>query len=143
MAIAKVFKNQIQNCKVIHPDGRIILFFKGKHITTIKKDIDYLEELAQESGSYVFIDPEESEIDTEDMTEEGRIAKLKREAIEEYKAQQALAANHVSTSTQGALIPGDSKTVAPASAESLSGIGASIGGVKVTMPSGSDAKVSE
>lgn len=128
MPIAKVFKNQIQNCKVVHPDGRIIVFFKGKHITTIQKDIDYLEEMAQEQGSYVYIDPEESEVDTEELTEEGRIAKLKREAIEEYKAQQALAATHSSTSTANDLTPGTSKTVMPVMAESISG-------VKVTAPS--------
>ncbi len=93
MALAKVFKNQLPNCKVLHPDGRLVVFFNGKHISTNQKDIDYLTQLSEEPGSYVFIDPEEHEIDTEDLTPAGRIAKLQREAVENYIAQQKLAAN--------------------------------------------------
>jgi hypothetical protein len=103
MAIAKVFKNRIQNARVFDETGRMIIFYNGKHITTIKRDIDFLQKMVDEGDAYVFVDPKEVEVDTEDLTDEGRIAKLKREAIAEFLASQKAAATHSSTSTEGKL----------------------------------------
>lgn len=114
MPIVKVFKNHIKNCKVVTPTGRHLAFFNGKHLTSVEKDIEYLTEMSKEEGSYVYIDPKEPEIDTEELTEEGRIAKAKREAVEEFKKQQALAANHNSNSSPSPLNVATSKTVTPA-----------------------------
>lgn len=109
--IAKVFKNYVPNSKVVTPEGRIILFIGGKHITQIKKDIEYLTDLVEAGDKYVYIDPNEAEVDTEELTVEGRTAKIKREAIAEYLAQQARAAEHNSTSEQGELGAGTSSTL--------------------------------
>lgn len=118
MALAKVFKNRVPNCKVFTPAGRQITFHHGKHITQIQKDIEYLESLVAENDAYVFIDPNEYEIDTEDLTPEGMIKKLKREAVEEYLAAQAAASAQNSTSKQGELGAGTSKTVTPQAVDS-------------------------
>ena len=96
--IAKVFKNRVPNCKVFHPKGRQITFVGGKHITQIKLDIDYLQSLVDEGDPHVYIDQDEFEVDTDELTVEGRVAKIKREAIEEFLAAQAAAANHTSSS---------------------------------------------
>jgi predicted HicB family RNase H-like nuclease len=103
MAIAKVFKNRIHNARVFDETGRMIIFYNGKHITTIQRDIDFLQKMVDDNDAYVFVDPNEVEVDTEELTEEGRIAKLKREAIAEFLAAQAAAAKHSSTSTEGKL----------------------------------------
>jgi len=100
MAIAKVFHNSVPNCKVVHPNGRQIIFANGKHITTLKIDIDYLESLVAAGDQYVSVDPNELEVDTDELTPEGRIAKLQREAVEAYKAQVALASAQESKSDQ-------------------------------------------
>jgi len=100
MAMAKVFHNSVPNCKVIHPNGRQIIFANGKCITSIKVDIDYLESLVASGDQFISVDPNELEIDTEDLTEAGRIKKLQREAVEAYKAQVALASAQVSKSTE-------------------------------------------
>jgi len=120
MALAKVFKNRVANCKVFTPEGRQITFVNHKHITTIEKDIKYLTELVEEGDAYVYIDQNEVEVDTEDLSPEGQIRKLKREAVEEYLAQQARAAQHESTSVQGQLNPGTTKTISPVMMESSS-----------------------
>lgn len=86
MALAKVFKNRVPNCRISHPDGTIITFNNGKCITTLQRDIDYLNKVVADGDTYVYIDPEESEVDTEELTTEGMHAKLKREAVEEYIA---------------------------------------------------------
>ena len=111
MAIAKIFKNRIPNARVFHPDGRMVTFVSGKCITTVEKDIKYLQSLVDEGDAYVYIDPKEAEIDTEEMTEEGRLAKLKREAIAEFLEAQKAAASHNSSSTQGGLNAGTSATL--------------------------------
>lgn len=118
MPLAKVFKNRVPNCKVFTPAGRQITFHNGKHITQIKQDIEYLEALVAGGDDYVFIDQNEYEIDTEDLTAEGMIKKLKREAVEEYLAAQAAASAQNSTSQQGGLGAGTSKTVTPQAVES-------------------------
>lgn len=113
MSLAKVFKNRVPNCKVFTPAGRQITFHNGKHITQIEGDIKYLEEVVANGDAYVYIDPEEVEVDTEDLTPEGMVRKLKREAIEEYLAAQAAASALDSKSVQGDLGAGTSKTVSP------------------------------
>lgn len=113
MPIAHVFKNQIKNCKVITPEGRILTFFAGKHITTIEKDIEFLTAMSKEPGSYVSIDPKEPTIDTEDLTEEGRINRIKREAVAEFLEQQKRAANMISNSKPQELGAGTSATFNP------------------------------
>lgn len=100
MAMAKVFHNSVPNCKVFHPNGRQITFANGKCITSIKLDIDYLELMVAEGDAYISIDPNEFEVDTDDLTEEGRVKKLQAEAVEAYKAQVALASKQESTSNQ-------------------------------------------
>lgn len=107
--IAKVFKNHVTNCKVFTPEGRQITFVNGSHITQIKKDIDYLQSCVDAGDQYIYIDPNEVEVNIEELTVEGRTAKLKREAVEEYLAAQAAASAHSSTSTQGGLGAGTSK----------------------------------
>ena len=98
MAIAKVFKNRIPNCRAATPTGRIIIFTNGQHITTYQPDIDYLEGLVAEgSNPYIYIDEDEKTVDTDELSVEGRIKKLKREAVEEYLATVATA----SASTEG------------------------------------------
>lgn len=143
MAMAKVFKNRVPNCKVFHPNGRQITFIGGKHITQIEKDIKYLESLVAEGDPHVYIDPEEHEVDTEELTPEGRMAKIKREAIQEFLAEQARAANMVSNSVDKdkpqALNAGTSATLVNAM-ESTSAAGKVVaapentGGVKVSAP---------
>ena len=76
--------------------------------------------MASEPGSYVYIDPKESEIDTEELTPEGKLEKIKREAIAEFLAAQAAAAGHNSSSEQKQLLPGTSATVSPVAVESVS-----------------------
>jgi hypothetical protein len=100
MAMAKVFHNSVPNCKVIHPDGRQIIFANGKCITTLKVDIDYLESLVAAGDQFVSVDPDCLEIDTEELTEAGRIKKLQNEAVEAYKAQVAAASALNSSSAQ-------------------------------------------
>lgn len=119
MAIAKVFKNRVLNCNVSTPEGRIITFIEGHHITTNKKDIEFLEkEITEGNNSFLYVDPDNLEVDTDELSEEGRIAKIKRLAVEEYiKTNEA---NKVTTSTQGELNPGTSATVNPTSIQSLS-----------------------
>lgn len=107
--MAKVFKNTVPNCKVFTPEGRQITFVHGKHITQIKKDIEYLNSIVEAGDQYVYIDPEESEVDVEELTAEGRMAKLKREAVEEYLATVAAATAKNSTSDQNiGVMPGTS-----------------------------------
>lgn len=136
MAIAKVFKNRVLNCRVIHPDGRIIIFDNGSHITVLKKDIDYLQSLVDEGDAYVYIDHNEVEVDTEELSIEGRINKLKREAVEEFLAAQAVKADSTSdTSTE--LKPGSSATLLNAIASNSGNTGAPVAsstGVQVTLP---------
>lgn len=147
MAIAKVFKNHVANCRVSHPDGTIISFNHGKCITTHKKDIEYLQSLVDAGDTYVYVDPDEAEVDTEELSVEGRIAKLKREAIEEYKATLAnmpaslgdsapVTGNTLGMGTSGTVLnslESNSATTAPGS--SAPAENASIGaGVKVSVP---------
>lgn len=87
MALAKVFKNHVPNCKVFTPTGVQIVFHHGKCITQFKHEIEYLQSLVDAGDPYVYVDPEESEVDTDELTAEGRMAKLKREAVEEYLAK--------------------------------------------------------
>ena len=118
MSLAKVFKNRVPNCKVFTPAGRQITFHNGKHITQIKGDIKYLEEVVANGDAYVYIDPAEVEVDTEELTPAGMVRKLKREAVEEYLATQAAASALNSVSEQKALGAGTSKTVSPIGIES-------------------------
>lgn len=116
MAQAKQYFNRIPNCKVIHPDGRIITFYNFKHISTVKIDQDYLDELIQEPGSFVYIKEDEYEIDTDDFTEEGRIRKIKKEGIKEFLAQQERAAQMSSSSSSEGLKAATTADVTPAKA---------------------------
>lgn len=127
MAMAKVYKNRVPNCKVFHPKGRQITFIGGKHITQVKTDIDYLQSLVDEGDPHVYVDPEEHEVDTEELTPEGRMAKIKREAIEEFLAAQAAAANHNSSSDQ-------SKDVKAGTSAQLMAEHSAGAGVKVSAP---------
>lgn len=111
MPIAKVFHNHVKNCQVSHPDGRVTTFNNGKHITTIEKDIEYLQSLVDANDDFVFVDPECLEVDTEELTPAGIINKLKREAVEEFLAAQAAASATESTSDQGRFNPGTSATL--------------------------------
>jgi len=107
--IAKVFKNYVPNCKVFTPEGRQITFVNGSHITQIEKDIEYLQSCVDAGDQYVYIDPNEVEVNTEELTVEGRMAKLKREAVEEYLATVAAASAQNSISVQSDLGAGTSK----------------------------------
>lgn len=120
MAIAKVFKNRVLNCHVSTPEGRLITFVEGHHITTIQKDIDFLEkEIEEGNNPFLYVDPNELEVDTDELSEEGRIRKIKRQAIEEYLKQQE--ANKVSVSIQGEIGAGTSETVNPPTIDAVVG----------------------
>lgn len=112
MAMAKVFKNRVLNCHVSTPEGRLITFVEGHHITTIQKDIDFLEkEIAEGNNDFLYVDPNELEVDTEELSEEGRINKIKRQAIEEYLRNQKASSN--SHAVPSDVNPGTSATVNP------------------------------
>lgn len=108
MAMAKVFCNHVPNCKVFTPNGRQIMFINGKHITQFQPDIDYLQSLVDAGDDYVHVNQAELEVDTEELTVEGRIKKLKREAVEEYLATVAAASGVQPGTQQAALNPGSS-----------------------------------
>lgn len=142
MAMAKIFRNTVPNCNVIHPDGRIVTFHGGKHITSIAKDADFLQQLADANEAGVFIDANEFEVDTEELTPEGMLKKIKREAVEEFLAQQKLAAQHNSSSAQGnvlgaatsANIVNSLESNGEATVKSAEPAPAATAGVKVTLP---------
>jgi hypothetical protein len=123
---AKIFRNHVHNCRVFHPDGRQIQFLAGKHVTTLSKDIDYLQSLVDAGDQYVYIDAKEFEVDVEELTPEGRLNKIKKQAIEEYLAGQA-AADKISINsgvqnTLGAASSSDAATGQVAANEKQTGI---------------------
>lgn len=111
MSLAHVFYNQVKNCRVIHPDGRVITFTEGKCITQSQRDIDYLNKLVADGDDYVYVDPKELTVDTEDLTVEGYKRKIAREAVEAYKKEQAALVGRESFSQQGELGMGTTATL--------------------------------
>ena len=89
---AKVFRNNLASTRLITPAGRLIIFTNHKCIAVKQEDMDYLDACAANDNECgVFIDPNEYEVDTEDLTEEGRKEKIRREAITDYIASQQAA----------------------------------------------------
>lgn len=86
---AFVFRNTERNTNLISPKGRLITFLSNKTIVSHPDDIAFLRACVDNNNECgVFIDPNEFEVDTDDLTPEGRVEKIRREAIAEYIANQ-------------------------------------------------------
>lgn len=88
---AKVYFHPEKSTRIISPAGRLTVFFNHKFVAIKQEDMDYLDAcVANNNECGVYINPDEYEVDTEEMTEEGRKEKIRREAVEEYiKSAQA------------------------------------------------------
>lgn len=86
---AFIFRNTERNTNIISPAGRLVSFINNKTLVSHADDIKYLQACVDNNNECgVFIDPSEFEVDTEDLTPEGRNEKIRREAIAEYIASQ-------------------------------------------------------
>lgn len=86
---AFIFRNTERNTNIISPAGRLVSFINNKALVSHPDDIKYLQACVDNNNECgVFIDPAEFEVDTEDLTPEGRNEKIRREAIADYIASQ-------------------------------------------------------
>lgn len=134
MAIQKIFKSTVSTLRFYCKDGFPVTFVLGKFTTDNKKVEDELMEEVGVIGRhkskhpYIFIDENESEVDTEALspTEQLKLQlkeEARREVLAEIKAEQERAmnasANISSTDTPSNSTAANTATIAAASAESI------------------------
>lgn len=88
MAIKKVYKSGQANMTFITRSGKSIVFFDHRHITDDEKDIGELDEEIKSRNPYIYVDPEEKEIDT---TLQDKIKAAQLEATRKVLAEEAKA----------------------------------------------------
>lgn len=125
--IKKVFKSTSKNvCFTFAHSNKKIQFLQGVYFTDVPQEIAALEHEIQLGHPMFYIDPDESEIDTE--AEAKARQKLKDEAVAEYLASQAALKDtrkDMGTTTQEQIKPAGTDKLAMLIAGSTSGSPAS------------------
>lgn len=105
MTIRAIFKSRIPNIQYIFKSGKSAPFLGGRYTTDVDTEIDELMAEIVDVGvdksrhPHIYVDEAESEIDSEAETP---IQAIRRKAVEEYIASQAVAMDKskLSKSTQ-------------------------------------------
>jgi len=116
MAIARVFKSQVQSIKYIFKNGKEAPFVFGKYYTDNATEIAELEQEIALGHPQIFIDSEEKEVDTEKMDP---LSRLREKIIAEYLEEQAKQldpSNDFGNTLPQSVKPASSSDVAAASA---------------------------
>lgn len=114
--ILRVFKCTIPSCNFIFSNGKPAIFVQGVYRTAVDWEIAELEKEVASGHPHVYIDAKEREIDSEMVDP---MNALRAKIIAEYKATMEAATNpdnDMGKSAQGAVIPANSRDVAPAAA---------------------------
>lgn len=101
MAIKKIFKSRSPRVAyTFQCNNRKIIFTHGNYFTSIPEEIEEFEKEIAMGNPMFYIDPQDSELDTE--AEAKRIAALKAEAVAEYlDSQNKLADPNTDMGTTG------------------------------------------
>ena len=120
MSVKKIYKNRIMSSRYLFADGHEAAFVAGKYYTDITGEIEELNAEILKGHPHLYVDPADAEIDTDNLDP---FAEIKRQAVEQYIADQAAAssqANDRGTTAQVAVTPASSATVAVGAADSNS-----------------------
>jgi hypothetical protein len=116
MTMLRVFKGTMPSFNYIFGNGKPAIFVQGVYRTNVDWEIASLENEIKNGHPHIYIDPNETEIDSE-MVDPMNV--LRAKIIAEYVAAQAKAtdpSNDGGTYTPQALKPGNSQDVADAAA---------------------------
>lgn len=87
MAIVTLFKNRFGPVNVSTPKGEVLKFAAGRYFTQNKAHEKYLQQLADNNESGVYVDPNEKTVDTENLDPMAAIkAKIRAEIEADIKA---------------------------------------------------------
>ena len=119
MALKKVYKNRVLSSRFVFKDGHEAAFVLGKYFTDVEAEITELEHEIKVGHPFLYIDPDETEIDSENVDP---LSEVRRKAVEEYIATQNAAnqkTNDRGISVAQPLTPANSTTVSEGAAGSV------------------------
>lgn len=82
------FCSNLPSSKYVFRSGKVANFVRGQYLTTIQSEIDELNNEIELGHPHISIDPKEKTVDS---MHADPLAKIKKQAIEEYIAAQAAA----------------------------------------------------
>ena len=132
--ILNVYHNTLGNCRYTFKGGKDANFLSGMYTTDIATEIEELDLEVASGHPHIYVDPEKLTIDT---TYVDPLLEIKRKAIEEYLAAQAVAMDKTTDrgeTDQNSKLQGiaNTSTIADGAAESSSSDGAPIAPASAT-----------
>lgn len=122
MSVIRIFKATLPSVNYIFTNGKPAIFVQGKFTTNIDFEIQELEREIATGHPHIYIDPAESEIDSDALTP---MEILRAKVREELVAEMAAAtnpANNMGTTVQEPVKPASTADIAQA-AQGGSGVG--------------------
>jgi hypothetical protein len=114
MATLKLFKACLPSVNYVFRNGKPGIFVNGRYATSIPEEIEELTAEINAGHPHLFIDAEESEIDSEKVDP---IQALRASIEKEIRAQMAAATNpenDMGESAQGPVVPTNTNNIAQA-----------------------------
>ena len=99
MATLNLYKSSIPSCKVHMPNGKECNFIGGQYTTDIKEEIEFLDAQVAARHPHIYVAKDEPTVDSDKLSP---LDEIKKKAVAEYLAQQALQQETTSTTDKNA-----------------------------------------
>lgn len=110
-------------CNIATPDGILLRFVNGRFFSSDKKIIKYVQSLVDSNECGIYIDPEESTVDTNDLSPDAALRRrIRAEILAEQKKAMIAPTVHPGNSVSGPQNRGAANTVSSAVAQPLQSV---------------------